>query len=534
MAVAGLCAASGPAVTARNLLSPRVSGTRAAVADTQTPAEPPINLSLYQACDSPSSWITEDQPVPTSVNLAGWSDTAKLDGSLVLGSPEPALAESAGTGEGNQAGAVDIGPDSYLCTRVTLQLDYHGQRELPPARATFLAYGFMPVTATVQFVQPGPRDFSACVEKDGITSPDCLPVTAVIADNTTLGPEYNDYQVVSTAQLVLRISDVTVNGAPLDVGSSCQTGLVTAPGNPLGYDGVVVAGGNLPGDPVPQYTQPGYGGALDGSARVPPVTSCGANGTLDPLLTSAISGSGNYVKLLQSVLCSGTSLSTDIVVGACGTDEKTPTIGPLWTVTNGGAFTASGSVGMNLAAASLHAEDIKCANSAVSGSIPDVSGPPRGALGTVNWTFGDCVGYSRTGAADGSTWTITARGTGAVDGVATSLVSGGVGSGGTLLNFNGIGFTLRGRGGKTGATAQDPCQIVVSSGQAGVTYANPAASSAATLQTVSGASWAVEPIVQSSTCSNETAPGAASEPFGKFTLHTGSGITITNLPPPSS
>ncbi|HEY1705393.1 MAG TPA: hypothetical protein VGG75_37365 [Trebonia sp.] len=535
VAVAGLCAASGSAATARNPVPARAAGTRAAVADTQASTDPPINVGLYQACDDPSDWQTETPPVPTSANLAGWADTAKLGGSLPLGSPEPALSKSAGSGEGNQLGAVIIGSTTYACTLVRLQLDYHGLRELPPARATFLAYGVEPVTATVQFVQTGPRDFSACVDKDGTTSPDCPPVTAVVAADDTNGtPEYNDYQVVSTAQLSLRISDVSVNGTPLDVGGSCQTGPVTTEGNPLGYDGVVLTGGNQPGDPAPQYAQPAYGGALDGSATVPPVTGCGANGDLDPLLTSAISGPGNYVRFLQSVLCSGTSLSTDLVVGACAPDGTTPTVGPLWTVTNGGAFTASGPVAMNVGAG-LKPEDIKCVDSTLSASIADSGGPPRGNLGTVtSWTSGDCAGYGRTGTADGSTWTITASGTGAVAGVGPNAVSGTSTEGDTILDFDGIGFTLRGWGGTTGATAQDPCQITVSGGQVGVVYTNPAASSAAMLQTMPSANFALHPSLVSSTCSNVAAGSTVTQPSGDFTLHTGSGVTITNLPPPSS
>lgn len=112
----------------------------------------------------------------------------------------------------------------------------------------------IPVTATVQFVQPGPADFSACTEPDGRTSPDCPPLTAVIvANDTPHSPDINDYQVVSTAQLSLRVSDVRVNGMALDVGSSCGSGPVTTAGNPLGYDGVVLTGGDVPGDPEPQY-----------------------------------------------------------------------------------------------------------------------------------------------------------------------------------------------------------------------------------------------------------------------------------------
>lgn len=526
VAVAVLCAASGSVATTRSPVPSLASAARAAVTAAQASAEPPVNVPAYRNCADPADWLLRNPPlVPASAFLAGWSDAAKLNGSLGLGYPEPALGKSAGSGEGKQGGITIIAPLAYLCTRVLLQLDYHGLRELPPERATFLAYGFMPVTATVQFVQPGPRDFSACVEPNGTTSPDCPPLTAVVAaDDTPTSADYQHYQVVSTAQLSLRISDVTVNGTALRVGGSCQTGPVTTPGNPIGYDGVVLTGGNVPGDPEPQYANPFFGGALDGSARIPPVSGCGSNGDLDPLLNAAISGPGNYIRIVQSLLC-----TTGAIVGSCASDGVTPTVGPLWTVTNGGAF--SGSSGAVAFTTSFldKTRKIACADSAVSGSVPDFSGPPRGALGTMGWTFGDCVGYGRNGRPDGSTWTVAQQGTGLIDGVGSSVASDIAGSVG--LKLVGASLVFRGWGGQTGGTEQHPCQIIMT-GEPGIRYTNPFGSSAAELETLTEAAYTLEPTI-SSTCADVLARFPMHLPTAIYKLRAGSGMTITNVPPPS-
>ncbi|HSZ43103.1 MAG TPA: hypothetical protein VK817_24335 [Trebonia sp.] len=524
VAVAGLCAASGSAVTAEGAVSLPVSGIPAAVTDTQATAEPPINVGLYDDCIDPSKWL--GPPIvhalhPASAYLAGWADTKKLNGSLPAGYPEPALAESAGSGEGKQAGALLAGTDTYLCARAILQLDDHGLRELPPVRATFLAYGFMPVTATVQLVQPGPRDFSACIEANGTTSPACPPLTATVIDDTTPGAENNTYQVVSTAELSLRISDVSVNGTPLDVGASCQAGPVTTPGNPIHYDGVVLTGGNVAGDPEPQYSAVIYGGALDGSVYIPPVSGCGANGDLDPLLTSAISGPGNYARFVQSLLCTSSGIE-----GSCAADGITPTVSPLWTVAHGGAYSSSAPAEFTISGS----DTVECAASAISGGIPSSAGPPRGGLGTLHWTFSDCAGYNPDGTPDGSTWTVTQQGVGYVDGVEPGAMQAEPGA--VFLKLTGLSLTFRGWGDGTGGTKGSPCQVVETGG-APITYTDPAGSSSAVLAVESFGAGSTQLDMPSDTCA-DIGDGALVSAVATYPLRTGRGITITNLPPPSS
>jgi hypothetical protein len=540
VAVAGLCAASGSAAgfgsagsgsAVSGSVAGPAAGTRAAVADSQAAAEPPIDVTLYQDCDNPTDWLQPSaQFFPAAAYLGGWTDAAKLDGSLPVGYPEPALAASAGSGEGVQKSPARIGTNIYLCVRVLLQLDYHGLRELPPIRATFLAYGFEPVTATVQLVQPGPRDFKSCVEPDGTTSPACPPITAVAyADDTTTSPTYQQYQIVASAQLSLRISDVTVDGTPLNVGGSCAAGSVTTPGNPIGYDGAVLAGGDEQGEPEPQYASPLYGGAVDGSVYIGPVSGCGPGGDLDPLLTSAISGNGNYVKLIQSVLCEEeTGLPTGSIAGSCEPNTDTPTVGPLWTVASGGAYAGPGSGAYDFDFGG-GSEDVLCANSAVSGSIPDFAGPPRGPLGTFGWKFGGCAG------SDGSTWTVAQQGTGVMDGQGPSEVISGT-PGGVGLRADDVSLTFKGWGGQTGGTEKDPCEVVVSDQQASFTYTNPTRSSPAVLtaQSVSFTAGGFAMRMASSTCANIFTDEGMSSSTTSYPLRAGRAMTITSVPPPGA
>lgn len=525
VAVTVLCAASGSMVATGSPADPAavpISGARATVTDSQATAEPPVNVALYKDCNNPAIWI--GPPIihalhPASAYLAGWADTKKLDGALPAGYPEPALAESAGSGEGKQGGAIIVDRNSYLCARAILQLDYHGLRELPPVRATFLAYGFVPVTATVQLVQPGPREFSACVEADGSTSPACPPITATIIDDTAQGPLNNTYQVVATARLSLRISDVTVDGTPLDVGNSCQAGPATTPGNAVGYDGVVLTGGDLPGYSQPQYSAVIYGGALDGLAYIPPVSGCGAGGNLDPLLTSAVSGPGNYVKFVQSLLCTSGSIE-----GSCVAGGKSPAIGPLWTVATGGAYSASAPADFTISGS----DGVHCAASAISGGIPSSAGPPRGALGTLHWTFSHCAGVDANGDPDGSSWTVTQQGTGYVDGVEPGAMLGQPGA--VFLKLTGLSLTFRGWDGDTGGTRQSPCQVVETGG-APIAYTDPAGSSGAVLAVESSGAGSTQLDMGSDTCANIGDPSIVSA-IATYTPHTGRGITITNVPPP--
>jgi hypothetical protein len=160
---------------------------------------------------------------------------------------------------------------NYLQTQNVGQLDYQGRHEFPPARATLLAFGFMPVSATLQLSEIG-------------------TVNAI-----SVGPEvpssckHNCQQIVTvSSRVTLRIYNVTVNGVSLNVGPSCQSATP--------FD-IILKG------IFPEYTVPG-GGTLGGSVTIPPFTGC-RDGTenLDPIFTASVSGPGNDVLLTQGAPC---------------------------------------------------------------------------------------------------------------------------------------------------------------------------------------------------------------------------------------
>jgi hypothetical protein len=166
---------------------------------------------------------------------------------------------------------------SYIQIREPGQLEYHGLAELPPARATFLAFGFMPVSATQQISEIG------TVNADLIT---CGPVPAKCPKPPPKDPPQKNIALFFV-RVSLGISDVDVNGVPLNVGPHCQT----SPFNLV-----------LTGVP-PTYNVASQYGVLTGTVTVPPFTGCGVGENLDSIFTASVSGPGNFVKVTQAVFC---------------------------------------------------------------------------------------------------------------------------------------------------------------------------------------------------------------------------------------
>lgn len=160
--------------------------------------------------------------------------------------------------------------DVYEQFREPSRFNYHGQPVLPPARATLLGFGFMPVSATLQISEIGTlnADFISC------TYPSC--------------PNPKNYALL-LGRVTLHISDVDVNGVPLNVGAHCQTA------TPFNL--------KLLGLP-PAYNVGQQFGLLTGTATVPPFHGC-ADGTenLDPIFTASVSGPGNFLNVNQGVFC---------------------------------------------------------------------------------------------------------------------------------------------------------------------------------------------------------------------------------------
>jgi hypothetical protein len=217
--------------------------------------------------DSKGKLTTINGPEPACSYVAGFSNVRKLNESALIG---PGLADLV-------IGQTIILPKDplayyYSQQQSVAQLDYHGLHEFPPAKATLLAFGFVPVSATLQLTEIGTINaFSVGpVLPQWICKPLCHTVTTIYS------------------RVLLRIYNVKVNGVPLNVGSHCET--VT------------------PFDIVVQGQDPTYlintGGILTGTVTIPPFTGC-SNGpeSLDRLFTAQVSGAGNFVKLIQGGPC---------------------------------------------------------------------------------------------------------------------------------------------------------------------------------------------------------------------------------------
>jgi hypothetical protein len=248
--------------------------------------------------------------------LIGYADVNKLHEAALVGPAANGTAPAAllnvdtyGTDTSDVHGTLHL----FNCTAA--KLDYHQRLEFPPARTTFLTLGFAPVTAILHLAeakwphQPveDPRCYKGLL---GNSKPAHLtsPLVSVLSDtntNVNLGePILN----TGTTYLSIRVSQVAVNGVPLNVGPNC--------GVPGPVRAVLVGHGRDVPEPE-GYTLAG-GGPLTGRVTIPDFTRCGVGENLDPLLSAAISGPANFQLITQGVLCVPTQ-------GHIGCPPKVPT-----------------------------------------------------------------------------------------------------------------------------------------------------------------------------------------------------------------
>jgi hypothetical protein len=402
---AGLLAGAGPFTTAQSVraLSPVVSHMTNSRLDAARQASPssPIDPNGYRTCSNEQLVSEYSNPDSGSAYAAGYADVSKLGGAAVLGLPDGAFSSTTSPGDEvfyAQAVPGPPGPsgDFYYCILGKLHLDYRGQPEFPPSTATFMAYGFVPVTGTVHITQvPGGPPLTV-VEYRNRSDPS--------SDQNQTQPSTD----VITAEVSVRLSDVKADGVPLDVGPDCHTirplsspDPVADPENNL----VVLTGGSAPGEPTPRIMGlVGSGGAVAGTATIPPFTGCGADGNLDPLIDAAVSGPGNYMKMMLSATCAG--IGTQPEQGVCSPGSLKPPNAPLWTISHSGSFTSSATLTMSFP---LPGNYLVTCDSEIAGTIgPDPGGlPPRDVLGSFSWTkISNC-----TGGPAGWSWTVTPTGT---------------------------------------------------------------------------------------------------------------------------
>ncbi|HXC64069.1 MAG TPA: DUF6801 domain-containing protein, partial [bacterium] len=206
----------------------------------------------------------------------GYADVRKLNGASRLG-PVTVAATVAIKVDYNFAKSTYFQEDSAgeldyrSCTRHQCTIK-HG---LPPTQATFLAFGFVPATATMHLDEIGTLDLFG------------------VGTTTALKVQY------SWALMRLSISNVKVNGVPLNVGPNCQTV------RPVSIELL----GRAPGYALQT------GGPLDGNVNIPAFKDCGVGENLDPLfgtmrhgvLVGSISGPRNFSILTQGSLCTPAS-----------------------------------------------------------------------------------------------------------------------------------------------------------------------------------------------------------------------------------
>lgn len=202
--------------------------------------------------------------------FTGFSNVNKLNGAMIVNDPR------------GKPGLATINSDRRL--DLNTSENYYEQDsllgiELPASHSTFLSFGFVPITADVNFVAEGPMTVvSAGYPSFGIPQ------------ITTVGG-YQD----------LRISNVKVNGVSMNVGSGCHTV------KPLN---VVLAGRQDEGlpddDGRPDYAIRTGGPLVDNNLVIPPFTGCDTHDgdNLDALFTASLSGSGNTLNFVQAPLCS--------------------------------------------------------------------------------------------------------------------------------------------------------------------------------------------------------------------------------------
>lgn len=214
--------------------------------------------------------VTKSPPLPPAQGCAyikGFADAKKLNGAALVGPGFGNIQVSrrtiiinaskgnAGYFQSDSSGELYYKPcpgNAPQCAAVN---------GLPPATATFLSFGFMPTTATLQITQLGNLNVAS------VGTPSSL--------------KYSEIQ----SQNVIRVYNVLVNGVPLNVGSDCST-----------------APFNLKLIGKPPYTLDS-GGILSGTIDIPPFSGCGVGENLDSLFTATVSGPGNYVQLTQGSLC---------------------------------------------------------------------------------------------------------------------------------------------------------------------------------------------------------------------------------------
>ncbi|MGW0903265.1 DUF6801 domain-containing protein [Streptomyces sp. NPDC002853] len=228
------------------------AGPRPRAAMDACPAQPPKGTLDPKRLPAvpPGGEVSELEPTSMCAVPAGFATLHKLKSSALVNDPR---AQRVGLMHLAMRMREVRAPD-YV------EYDHLGLMQLPDTQGTFLTFGFQPTTAKVRF-EPEPATIV------NIIRPGKAPVTRV---------GYRQH---------LRLYDVRINGVPLEVGPRCRTS------RPVETE--------LTGSyPVSE------GGLLQGELDIPALSGCGTRGEdLDALLSGAVSGPGNALKIRQGRVC---------------------------------------------------------------------------------------------------------------------------------------------------------------------------------------------------------------------------------------
>lgn len=304
--------ANQPVQTVTCTLTPGQDTKLATVAVTAAPARPGSGRHAKRPAPATGGGIPKGcgkrfihggikNPLLGCAYLIGYADVHKLNEAALVGPAVNGTAPAAllnvdtyGTDTSLVHGTLHL----FNCTAV--KLDYHQQLEFPPARSTFLTFGFAPVTAVLHLAEATwphpPKENPRCYKGVlGNFKPVHLtsPLISVFTDTNTNVQLGEPILNTGTTYLSIRVSRVAVNGVPLNVGPNCGVpGPVRA----------VLIGHGIDVPKAEGYTVVG-GGPLTGTVTIPNFTHCGVGENLDPLLSASISGPANFQLMTQGVLC---------------------------------------------------------------------------------------------------------------------------------------------------------------------------------------------------------------------------------------
>ncbi|MFE4856956.1 DUF6801 domain-containing protein [Streptomyces sp. NPDC056670] len=300
----GAAPSSSTPTPSTSATGPAAGGASRSTPESAPRIAPPKAGAAAPAATAPKCQGDTINPLALAAYTTGYSNVTKMGGASLI----PVFCAKVVQGL-NQIKRIEVRPgvfELHLLQKSVGRLDYQGRAQTPPGPATFLTFGFMPTTATMTLEATGP-----------------LSIESDLNNTAGHGETY------IRASLVLRVSDVKVNGTPLDVGPNCRTSgpVYSADPDPARNtkDHMVLLGEVKKGtDTVWRGYSLSGGGPLNGSVTIPPFTGCGVGEDLSPLFTASVSGPANTVKQNQGAPCA--SGIEDDPAQLCTADKQPTTI----------------------------------------------------------------------------------------------------------------------------------------------------------------------------------------------------------------